>query len=233
MATKTPPPPSGAAADASDPASGAGGEGRFGCAFSRRRNRYHHGDLAQALVTAVRTLVERDGVEKLSISGACRMAGVSSAAPYKHFRDRADILRALCREGFGELREAMATAAAAIPAPGPDRLAALGKAYLAYAEANPGLFGVMFGMKRELHDPEDTRTHEIAHANMLIVIAEVGAALGEDPPGEEAHRLACVLWTFVHGAATLTLDGDYEAAGVEVDTHAMIDLAAHRLVPAG
>ena len=59
MATKTPPPPSGAAADASDPASGAGGEGRFGCAFSRRRNRYHHGDLAQALVTAVRTLVER------------------------------------------------------------------------------------------------------------------------------------------------------------------------------
>lgn len=229
MAKKTPPPPP---ASPSAP-SGKPHGGGFGCPFTRRRNRYHHGDLAQALIAAVRVLVERDGAEKLSISEACRMAGVSTAAPYKHFKDRPAILRALCREGFRDLGQAMRTAVASVPAPGPGRLAALGKAYFGFAQANPGVFRVMFGMKREIGDPEDTETHEVAHETMTIVIGEVAAAIGESPPGEESKGLACVLWTFVHGVATLHLDGDYEAAEIEVDTDGMIDLAARRLIPAG
>ncbi len=194
------------------------------------RHRYHHGDLAQALVTAVRALVERDGPDRLSVSEACRMAGVSTAAPYRHFRDKLDILRHVCAEGFHELHDAMVAAAGAVAQPGPERLAAIGRSYVAFALAHPGAFRVMFGMKRELADPDDPARPMAAQECFAVVIAEVARAAELPPEDDDVRRLAVLLWTFVHGAATLKLDGDYEAVEIAVDTDAMIDVAARRLL---
>ena len=198
-----------------------------------KRARYHHGDLAHALLRAVRELVERDGADRMSVSKACRMAGVSTAAPYKHFADRNDILRSLSDIGFDELRDAMQAARDGAPEVGEARVAAIGKAYVAFAAANPGLFRVMFAMKRELSDPGEA-THVLeAKACFEVVIADVAAAARLEPGSEPAMRLAIMLWTFVHGAATLLIDGDYEVTEVPVNTDALIEAAARGLLRGG
>ena len=198
-----------------------------------KRARYHHGDLAHALLAAVRELVERDGADRMSVSKACRMAGVSTAAPYKHFADRNDILRTLCDHGFEEMRETMHASRAVTPEPGAARIAAIGKAYVAFAAANPGLFRVMFGMKRELSDPSDDDYGQEAKACFQVVIADVAEASGLEPGTEPAMRLAIMLWTFVHGVATLLIDGDYEVTEVPVNTDALIEAAARGLLQGG
>ncbi len=198
-----------------------------------KRAGYHHGDLAHALLAAVRVLVEQDGADRMSVSKACRMAGVSTAAPYKHFADRNDILRSLCDIGFDELRDTMHASRAVVAEPGAERIAEIGKAYVAFAAANPGLFRVMFGMKRELSDPDDPESSLEAKECFQVVIADVGEASGLGPGSEPAMRLAIMLWTFVHGVATLLIDGDYEVTEVPVNTDALIEAAARGLLQGG
>ncbi|SFI37975.1 TetR/AcrR family transcriptional regulator [Albimonas pacifica] len=199
----------------------------------RERARYHHGDLAHALLGAVRELVERDGADRMSVSKACRMAGVSTAAPYKHFADRNDILRSLCDIGFDELRAAMQAAHDGVADPGEARVAEIGKAYVAFAAANPGLFRVMFGMKRELISPSDEDYGLEAKACFQVVIGDVAEASGLEPGSEPAMRLAIMLWTFVHGVSTLLIDGDYEVTEVPVNTDALVEAAARGLLQGG
>ncbi|MEM6374564.1 MAG: helix-turn-helix domain-containing protein, partial [Pseudomonadota bacterium] len=65
-----------------------------------KRTNYHHGDLRADLVEATRRLVEEKGPDRFSVSDACRAAGVSTAAPYRHFEDRDEMLLAVCAEGM-------------------------------------------------------------------------------------------------------------------------------------
>ncbi len=190
-----------------------------------RKRRYHHGDLGHALLAAVRTLIERDGPSGFSISEACRMAGVSTAAPYKHFKGKDDILRSLVMQGFEELGEAMTRARDADPGPAPRRIAAMGRAYVAFGLANPGLFRLVFGTKDRLKGAEDAELHACGHDCFSVLIEEVAGHLGPLAGPEAAKRLSVMLWTFVHGAASLAMEGDYEAAEVEVDLGDMIERA--------
>lgn len=195
----------------------------------RRKDRYHHGDLVASLVEAARALVERDGHEKFSVAEASRMAGVSTAAPYKHFKDRADLLRHVVRLGFQELAEAMREARDANPGPMAPRIAAMGKAYVRFGLSNPGVFRLIFGDTVELK--KDGELREVGHDCFNVLIEDVGRGLGGAATDEEAKRLSVMLWTFVHGVASLAMDGDYEAAGAEVDLDALIDGATDRMLP--
>ena len=76
---------------------------------------YHHGDLRAQLVEAVRGLIERDGPDGFSVAEASRLAGVSSGAPYKHFKDRDAILKAVALGGLQRLGERMAAASDSRP----------------------------------------------------------------------------------------------------------------------
>ena len=84
-----------------------------------RRTSYHHGDLRAQLIAAVRDLVETHGPDGFSVAEAARRAGVSSAAPYKHFRDRPELLRAVAAEGMDRLRDAMEAGLARHPTGSP------------------------------------------------------------------------------------------------------------------
>ena len=199
-------------------------------ACGHEHKRYHHGDLAHALLQAVRVLVERDGADRMSVSEACRMAGVSTAAPYKHFADRTDILLHLCHEGFDELEAAMLAANDPATPGGPERVAAIGRSYVRFAVANPGLFRVMFGLKRELMVKREMDLPVESMGCFQALMAEVAGASGLPISGDRAHRLAVMLWTFVHGVATLKIDGDYEIVQAPADTDEMIQLAAEGLL---
>src|ERR1700719_2384769 len=104
---------------------------------------YHHGDLSAALVRAAMELLEQDGEAALSLRAVARRAGVSPAAPYRHYADREALVSAVAAVGY---RELAARLVAAHPSPStPDQLARVATAYVQFALERPALFRMMFG----------------------------------------------------------------------------------------
>src|SRR5437899_3092694 len=67
----------------------------------RRAERgYHHGNLKEALLQAALGLIAEKGAAGFTFADAARMAGVSPAAPYRHFRDRDELLSSIAQRGF-------------------------------------------------------------------------------------------------------------------------------------
>ena len=104
---------------------------------------YHHGELREALIKAARQLVVEQGAENFSLADACRLAGVSTAAPYRHFRDKQEILEEIVARGFDDMAE---RSGRALMAHGPGTLAgivAMGQAYVAFAVEETAISGFM------------------------------------------------------------------------------------------
>src|SRR5262245_19170606 len=112
---------------------------------------YHHGNLRAALVDAATGLIEERGPDGFTLREVARRARVSQAAPYRHFKDRNDLLAAVVEQGFQGLLEAMTEAAAASVSP-LERLRRSGAAYLTFALGRTAHFQVMFRMEP---DPEE------------------------------------------------------------------------------
>src|SRR5271154_5377596 len=105
---------------------------------------YHHGDLERALIAAARGLLEKEGIEALSLRAVARAVGVSPAAPYHHFADKDALLAAVAAQGFRELTAAMKKRMTRETEP-TKRFLGTGAGYVAFAAANPALFRLMFG----------------------------------------------------------------------------------------
>lgn len=170
----------------------------------RERASYHHGNLRAQLIAAVRELVEIHGPDGFSVAEAARRAGVSSAAPYKHFRDRPEILRGVVSEAMDRLRSAMEAGRNRHPRGSLEAIAAVGQAYVDFARAEPGVFRLIFGLT-EGHedDPELLAKGEACYA---VVIEATAARLGLAPDNPVVQRKAYILWSFVHGHSFLTID---------------------------
>ncbi|MEM1430132.1 MAG: TetR/AcrR family transcriptional regulator [Pseudomonadota bacterium] len=168
------------------------------------KKKYHHGDLREQLLEAVRELVEKHGPDSFSIAEACRLAGVSTAAPYKHFKDRDDILRCVALQAMGRLRDAMQAAADAYAAGDPRRIAALGQAYVDFACSESGVFRMMFSLtEAHQNDPDLTDAGEKAKCLVERLVAE---HLGRDPDTPDVKLRAYALHCFVHGHSFLRID---------------------------
>lgn len=169
-----------------------------------QRSSYHHGDLRAQLIAAVRDLVEAQGPDGFSVAEAARRAGVSSAAPYKHFRDRPELLRAVASEGMDRLRNAMEAALASHAAGSIASIAAIGQAYVDFARSGPGVFRLVFGLT-EGHE-EDPHLEEKGMSCFAVVLRAVAAVLALPPDDPKVRERAYTLWTCVHGHAFLTID---------------------------
>ena len=176
---------------------------------------YHHGDLRAQLVAAVRDLVEEHGPEGFSVAEAARRAGVSSAAPYKHFRDKPEILRAVASEAMDRLRSGMEAGVAAHPAGSVEGIAAMGLAYVDFARNGPGVFRLVFGLT-EGHE-DDPALLEKGQACLAVVAQTVAASVGRSPDAPEVQRASYILWSFVHGHSFLTIDRKNDKQGTQVD----------------
>ncbi|MGE5510680.1 MAG: TetR/AcrR family transcriptional regulator [Bacteroidota bacterium] len=178
------------------------GHGRGG------RRGYHHGNLREALINAALDLIARKGPAGFTFAEAARAAGVSAAAPYRHFRDRDALMADVARRGF-ELFEQRLSAAwnGGLPTP----LAALeemGRAYLAFARDEPAYFSAMFesglplDQHRELRDAGDRAFGVLRQAcEALLPVLPAG----KRPP---ALMLALHIWSLSHGIASLFARGD-------------------------
>ena len=175
----------------------------------RERERgYHHGNLKEALIQAARELIAEKGPAGFTFAEAARSAGVSAAAPYRHFRDREALLADVAREGFVRF-EAMLTTGWANGKP--DAMTAfhnVGRAYLAFARAEPAYYAAMFesGVPPDAN-PELRAASDKAFAVLRNAADTLVASLpiGKRPP---SLMMSLHVWSLAHGIASLFGRGD-------------------------
>jgi AcrR family transcriptional regulator len=177
---------------------------------TRRAERgYHHGNLKEALLQAALSLIAEKGPAGFTFAEAARAAGVSPAAPYRHFRDRDELLSGIAQRGFEQFEAALS---AAWDDGRPDTVTAfqrVGKAYLAFARNEPAYYSAMFesGLPADLN-PALMAAGERAFG-VIRAAAERLAAL--TPPGiarPPALMMALHIWSLAHGVASLFGRGD-------------------------
>src|SRR5215469_11438883 len=169
---------------------------------------YHHGALRDALLKAAERVLERDGLAGLTLRAAAREAGVSHAAPTHHFGDLTGLVSELAAIGFRQFNAAMA-AAGALDLPLNERAMVRAKAYVAYAQAHPGMYGLMF--RTERLDYSRPSLHEAAEAAFAGLAGAVAAKRHETISGDaltlDQGAAIARAWSLVHGFTTLLLDG--------------------------
>ena len=164
---------------------------------------YHHGDLPSALVQAAIELLEENGRAELSLRAAARRAGVSTAAPYRHFPDRTALLSAVAAVGYTDLARDLA---AACPEPQTvDDLATIAYAYVEFALRRPGLFRVLFAEGCDPTSPDRVAAVAAIHDYLGSIVARV-------LPSDTPEPLALASWALVHGLAFLHLDGKLDSS---------------------
>jgi AcrR family transcriptional regulator len=166
------------------------------------RDSYHHGNLREALIeTALRLIAER-GPAGFAFAELARAAGVSPAAPYRHFADRTALLAEVARRGYEQFT---ATLERAWNGGRPDALAALeacGRAYLDFARAEPAAYAVMFESGVAVDgDPALRVASERAFGVLRTAADAVCAGMTENRP--PALMVALHIWAMAHGIASL------------------------------
>lgn len=172
---------------------------------------YHHGELRAALVTAAIDLIAEHGVPGLSLRECARRAGVSHAAPYRHFADKAALLWAIAEDGFAALGAAGLRAMDGLSDPDA-RLDAYGAAYVRFAFEHPVQHRVMFTSAIE---PPAGR---VTPSDDAFVLLERSASLAA--PDADPSLAALARWALPHGLSMLILDGRVPPEIVPTADHA-------------
>src|SRR5258705_13814565 len=167
---------------------------------------YHHGALHDALLKAAARVLERDGLAGLTLRAVAREAGVSHAAPTHHFGDLTGLVSELAAIGFRQFNAAMAAAITPDKLP-MERAMARAKAYVAYAQAHPGMYGLMFRTERV--DMTRPSLHEAAEASFAGLAGAIGANRQEQISAgaltlDQAAAIARA-WSLGHGFTMLLL----------------------------
>jgi AcrR family transcriptional regulator len=169
---------------------------------------YHHGNLKEALLRAALELIAQKGPAGFTFAEAARWAGVSPAAPYRHFRDRDELLASVALRGFEQFEAALAKA---WNDGRPDAFTAfdrLGKAYLQFARSEPAYYSAMFeagiplATSAELREAGD-RAFAVLRAAAEKLCVQVPAK-GRPP----VLMVALHIWAMAHGIASLFGRGD-------------------------
>jgi AcrR family transcriptional regulator len=173
---------------------------------ARTVSRYHHGDLKSAALSAAEKILERDGLQALTLRAVARAVGVSHTAPKNHFGDLMGLLSELAAVGY--LRFAAALAEAVNPTSGDarDRLRAMGSAYVTFARAHPNLFLLMFHSER-LDMKRPSLLAAIDESRQSLRTAVISSADAKPMKPLEVAARATASWSLVHGLAMLLLDG--------------------------
>ncbi len=164
---------------------------------------YHHGNLKEALVRAALDLIGEKGVGGFTFADAARMAGVSPAAPYRHYRDRDELLSDVARRGF-EAFEAALSRAWNDGKPEPfEAMERLGRAYLAFARNEPAYYSAMFEAGTATDESPELRDIGDRAFAVLRSAAERLVELAPKDSRPPALMVALHIWSMTHGIASL------------------------------
>ena len=181
--------------------------GRPRTADASEASPYHHGALRDALLIAAERVLERDGLPGLTLRAVARQAGVSHAAPTHHFGDLTGLVSELAAIGYGQFNAAMIAADAAGTSQ-IEKAMARAKAYVGYAQAHPGMYGLMF--RTERLDMKRPSLHGAAEAAFAGLAGAIGASrheqISETALSLEQGAAIARAWALVHGFTMLLLD---------------------------
>src|SRR5271170_8131883 len=189
---------------------------------------YHHGNLREALIRAALELIAKKGAAGFTFAEAARFAGVSPAAPYRHFRDRDELMASVALRGFEQFETALARAwndGRPDAFLGLDRL---GRAYLEFARAQPAFYSAMFEAGVPVSaDPALRKASEAAFAVLRGAAEKVCAAMpaAGRPP---ALMVALHFWAMAHGVASLFGRGDGTQRAMPMSPAELLE--AHTLI---
>lgn len=175
----------------------------------RREGGYHHGNLKEALVQAALDLIAEKGPGGFTFAEAARSAGVSPAAPYRHFRDRDELLSSVAQQGYEQFEAVLMTAWDDGRPDTPTAFQRVGKAYLAFAREHPAHYSAMFESGLPL---DSNPSLLVASERAFSIIRAASERLaGMAPPGvprPPALMMALHIWSMSHGIASLFGRGD-------------------------
>jgi AcrR family transcriptional regulator len=178
---------------------------------------YHHGDLYETLVKAGTELLNEEGLDNFTLRECARRAGVSHAAPKNHFDSVEDLLSEIAARGFEQfVSELGARADSAFIQTPDDRMIAMGRAYIAFARANPAIYLMMFRHQQQFSKSQHLM--QASHDAWMQLEESVAAVLG--PGRDDARARAAHVWALVHGIASLIIDKRFPA---NVDPELVID----------
>jgi AcrR family transcriptional regulator len=174
-----------------------------------RERGYHHGNLREALLEAALDLIRQKGAAGFTFADAARMAGVSPAAPYRHFRDRDELLSSIAQRGFEQFEAALAQA---WDDGRPDTVTAferVGKAYLSFARDQPSYYSAMFESALPIDiNPALMAASERAFAIIRAAAERLAALAPPGVPRPPALMMALHIWSMSHGVASLFARAD-------------------------
>jgi len=167
---------------------------------------YHHGDLRHALIQAGLELLAEGGAQSLDLRKVARRAGVSHAAPYRHFADKQALIAAINEEGFHWLAEQIEETLRDASDDPFDQLLGVARAYVGFAKAHPWLLREMFsGLSIERETYESLQAASKSVYRLYIDVIRLGQERGKIVAGDPA-ALAGVLWAVLHGLAMLIIE---------------------------
>lgn len=176
-----------------------------------RAKRYHHGNLVEALVEATIKIVEERGVEHVSVREAAKRAGVSPAAPFRHFRSKTALMTAVAEQAMARLTDAIAQARAS--AEGGDPLAAfeaIGHGYLRWALANPTHFQVISSRTLvDFHSSDALRAQNDAIRDQMVDLLAEAREQGQLMHDVDFDHLVLSARALVYGLARMAIDGHF------------------------
>ncbi len=192
------------------------------------RRGYHHGNLREALIDAALSLIASKGPAGFTFAEAARSAGVSPAAPYRHYKDREALIADVAVKGFDAFTKALTEA---WQDGKPEPFAAfkrLGRAYLDFARSEPSFYSAMFETGLDLDQHDELRKAGDAAFQVLRDAVEVLLAQAPEGKRPPALMVALHVWAVSHGIATLFGRGDGASRKQPIEPAELLE--AHMLV---
>jgi AcrR family transcriptional regulator len=190
------------------------------------RRGYHHGNLREALIQAAQELIGAKGPAGFTIAEAARLAGVSPAAPYRHFRDAESLLAEVATRGFDTFHDRLAAALASSPPTDPARGAeAVGRAYLAFARQEPAFYAAMFEARISRDPFPDLQAAGERAFAVLRALADRLAGAARVQPRPPALMIALHIWSTAHGIASLFGRADPSRRPLPMSTEDLLEAA--------
>lgn len=190
------------------------------------RRGYHHGNLREALIEAALKLISEKGPSGVTFAEAARAAGVSAAAPYRHFRDRDALMADVARRGFERFEAALRTAwDEGRPAIQP-AFERMGRAYLAFARDEPAYFSAMFESGLDLARYPEVKSAGDRAFEVLRNACEVLVAMLPPDKKPPALMMALHIWSLSHGIAALFSRGDGARRAIPMTPEELLEAAS-------
>ena len=182
---------------------------------------YHHGDLRNTLIIAAAELINERGSEGFAMIDAARKAGVSSAAPYRHFKDKEELLRAVSELGFYSLTLQLADTASHYPRGSTESIIELGKCYIRFVSGHPAFYDLMWGDLGS-RSIDDEYSQLKSNGFWILVNAIEAWCATEKVHDSDPLDLSLKLWAMGLGLSSLTINQHLQRFVPDVDVYELL-----------